>query len=128
MPKRRKPQPKARSSGLRKWIDDVHAQLPSDAKLVQRPAGESKISTVFAEFIDPFTEYATNQAGYIKLIGLGVSAWNAAINALLDSLVQRKTQYFADDRRYILQYHLEDTGTGYQLMMVSTVMDEPKNA
>lgn len=157
MPKRKKPQPRTKSSGLRKWIDDVHAQLPSDAKLVQRPAGESKISTVFAEFIDPFTEYATNQAGYIKLIGLGASAWNAAllpenerqkmmngvvqdvfrnmtdaqradINALLDSLIQRKTQYFADDRRYILQYHLEDTGTGYQLMMVSTVMDEPKNA
>jgi len=153
MPKRKKPQSKAKSSGLRQWMDDVRAQLPGDARIVERSAGESKISAVFAEFIDPFTEYATTQAGYIKLIGLGVSAWNAAllpenerqkmmngvvqdvfrnmtdaqrtdINALLDSLVQRKTQFFADDHRYILSYHLEDTGTGYQLMMVSTVMDE----
>jgi len=137
-------------------MDEVRAQLPGDSKIIQRPAGESKISTVFTEFIDPFTEYATNQAGYIKLIGLGVCAWNAALlpederrtlmngvvqdvfgnmsekqradlNYLLDSLIQRKTQYFPDDRRYILSYHLEDTGTGYRLMMVSTMMDVPED-
>lgn len=151
MSKRKKPQ---RQSGLDQFKRELHAQgVIANAKIVQRPAGESKISTVFSEFIDPFTEYATNPAEYVKLIGLGVSAWNAALlpeaerqklmngvvqdvfgnmtdaqradlNALLDSLIQRKTQFFADDRRFILQYHLEDTGAGYQLMMASTLMGE----
>ena len=150
MPKRKKPQPKAKSSGLHKWVDDVRAQLPGDAKLVQRPAGESKISTVFSEFLEPFRHYATNDAAYIKLVGLGVSAWNTALlpedaqfefinqifpalftdmteaqradmYSLIGSMVQRKLQFFADDRRYILQFHVEDTGKGYKLMMASTL-------
>lgn len=131
-------------------MDDVRAQLPDDARIVERPAGESKISAVFSEFIEPFRHYATNDAAYVKLIGLGVNAWNAALlpgdaqfefvhkilptlftdmteaqradlYSLIGSMIQRKLQFFADDRRYILSFHLEDTGKGYKLMMASTL-------
>ncbi|MBM3131050.1 MAG: hypothetical protein FJ009_20785 [Chloroflexi bacterium] len=150
MSKRKKPQPRAKSNGLRQWMDDVREQLPGDAQIVERSAGESKISAVFSEFLEPFRHYATNDAAYIKLVGLGVSAWNAGLlpedaqfefihkilptlfkdmteaqradmYSLIGAMVQRKTQFFADDRRYILSYHLEDTGKGYKLMMASTL-------
>ena len=62
------------------------------------------------------------------VFGNMTDAQRADLNALLDSLIQRKTQFFADDRRYILSYHLEDTGTSYQLMMASTEMGETKDS
>jgi hypothetical protein len=40
-------------------------------------------------------------------------------------LLKRKEQFFADDRRYIVSYHLEDTGANYRLLMASTVLDAP---
>ena len=77
MPKRRKPQ---RQPALDQFKRELRAQgVIANAKIVRRPASESKISAVFSEFIDPFTEYATNAAAYVKLIALGVCAWNAAL-------------------------------------------------
>jgi hypothetical protein len=131
-------------------MDEVRAQLPGDARIVERSAGESKISAVFSEFLEPFRHYATNNAAYIKLVGLGVSAWNTALlpedaqfefinktmptlftdmteaqradmYSLIGSMVQRKLRFFANDRRYIVQFHIDDAGNGYKLMMASTL-------
>jgi len=147
MSRRKKPQPQTR---LSKFTQDLRAQKTfAHARIVERPAGESEISAVFSEFLEPFRHYATNHAAYIKLVGLGVSAWNAALlpeeaqfefinkilptlftdmteaqradmYSLIGSMVQRKRQFFANDRRYIVQFHIEDTGGGYKLMMAST--------
>jgi hypothetical protein len=123
-------------------------------KYIRRPEGESKISAVFWKFIEPFKQYATTLQAMGKLVVLGTCAWNAALlpidkqkklmdevvrnvlgqageewrgdlNYILTSLLKRKEQFFADDRRYIVSYHLEDTGANYHLSMVSTVLDAP---
>jgi hypothetical protein len=148
MPKRRKLQPQSR---LSTFTQDLRGQADfANARIVERSAGESKISAVFSEFLEPFRHYATNNAAYIKLVGLGVSAWNTALlpedaqfefinkimptlftdmteaqradmYSLIGSMVQRKRQFFADDRRYIIQFHIDDAGNGYKLMMASTL-------
>ncbi len=123
-------------------------------KYIRRPASESKISAVFWKFIEPFKEYANTVQAMEKLVVLGICAWNAGVlpqaerqklidgvvqsvlrqageewradlNYILTSLLKRKEQLFADDPRYIVSYHLEDTGANYHLAMVSTVLDAP---
>jgi len=126
--------------------------LPPNTQMVRRPPGESKISSVFLEFIDLFKQYATTTEAMEKLVVLGICAWNAGLlpedqrkklmeevvqsvlaqageewrkdlNSILTSLLSRKERSYADDRRYIVSYHLEDSGASYHLSMVSTLLD-----
>jgi hypothetical protein len=153
MSKRKKPQRKTEQTGLDKLERELRAHgLPENVKYIRRPAGESKISAVFWEFIEPFKQYATTLQAMEKLVVLGTCAWNAALlpmdkqqklidsvfqnvlgqagekwrgdlNYILTTLLKRKEQFFADDRRFIVSYHLEDRGANYHLSMVSTVLD-----
>lgn len=137
MSRRKKPQRKTEQTGLDELERELRAHgLPENVKYVRRPAGESKISAVFWKFIAPFTQYATNAQAMEKLIVLGTCAWNAALlpkdeqqkliddvmrnvlgqageewrsdlNYLLTSLLKRKEQSFADDRRFIVSYYLD---------------------
>ncbi|MDE3088673.1 MAG: hypothetical protein KGJ80_04735 [Chloroflexota bacterium] len=155
MSKRRKPQPKTGQTGLDKLERDLRAHgLPENVKYIRRPEGESKISAVFWKFIEPFKQYATTLQAMEKLVVLGICAWNAALlpkdtqqklmdeimrnvlrqageewrddlTYILTSLLKRKEQFFADDRRYIASYHLADTGAEYHLSMASTMLDAP---
>jgi hypothetical protein len=155
MSKRKKPQRKTGQTSLDKLERELRAHgLPDNTKIIQRPAGESKISTVFWTFIEPFKKYAETGPAMEKLIVLGICAWNAALlpkdtqqklmdvvvrnvlgqageewradlNYILTALLKRKEQFFADDQRYIASYYLEDRGANYYLSMVSTVLDAP---
>jgi hypothetical protein len=155
MSKRKKLHRKAGQTGLDKLERELRAQgLPENMKYVRRPAGESKISAVFWEFIDPFKKDATTLNAMEKLVVLGICAWNAGVipqaerqklmdevvrnvlgqageewrsdlNYILTSLLKRKEQFFADDQRYIVSYHLEDAGANYHLSMASTILDAP---
>ena len=155
MSKRKKPQRKTGQTGLDELERELRAHgLPDNMEYIRRPPGESKISAVFWEFIEPFKEYATTLQAMEKLVVLGTCAWNAALmptdkrqelidavfqnvlgqagekwrsdlDYILSSLLKRKEQFFADDRRYIVSYHLADTGTEYHLTMVSTMLDTP---
>ena len=153
MTKRSKHHLKTGQTGLDKLERQLRAQgLPEQVNYVRRPAGESKISEVFWEFIGPFEKDATTLEWMEKLVVLGICAWNAVLlpmdtrqklidsvfqnvlgqageewrgdlDYLLTSLLKRKEQFFADDRRYIASYHLEDTSAGYHLAMASTELN-----
>lgn len=155
MSKRKKPQRKTGQTSLDKLERELRARgLPENMKYIRRPAGESKISVVFWKFIEPFKQYSTTMQAMEKLVVLGICAWNAALlpndtrqklidsvfqnvlgqagekgrgelNYVLTTLLKRKEQLFADDQRYIVSYHLEDTGAEYHLSMASTVLDAP---
>lgn len=155
MSKRKDPHRKTGQTGLDKLERELRVHgLPENMKYIRRPAGETKISAVFLAFIDPFKKYATTSAAMEKLVVLGICAWNAGVipeaerqklmdgvvrnvlaqareewrrdlDYILTSLLKRKEQFFADDHRYILTYHLEDTGANYHLSMVSTTLDAP---
>ena len=156
MSKRKKPQRKTGQTGLDKLERELRTQgLPENMKYIRRPEGESKISAVFWRFIEPFSQYATTLQAMEKLVVLGICAWNAVLlptdkrqklmdevmqnvlgqageesrgdlNYILASLLKRKEQFFADDRRDIVSYRLEDIDANYHLSMVSTLLDVPR--
>ena len=112
-----------------------------------------KLSEVFQEFVAPYTEYANTYEAYQKLIATAVFAWNIALSRnaerqrlsevfvntvvqmageerrkdardILMSFVRRKEQYFAADKRYIVDYRLTNTRQGYHLTIASVVRDQ----
>jgi hypothetical protein len=117
-------------------------------QVVFKSSGE-KMSEVLEEFIEPYIESATTPEAYHKLITLAIIAWNAALleeterqslitqsteailatageewkkdlQNILAMLIERKQRYFANNRRYILDYHLSETKKGYHLAVIST--------
>jgi len=155
MSKHRKPQPQRKSSQLTELMQELQAELPN-TKIIQRPAGESKIADVFLKFIEPFKEYATTDEAMDKLVVLGICAWNAEVIApdgrqkfldtltrdilaitgtewrtqvqhIISSLGARKREMFAKDKRYIVSYRLNSAAAQYRLSMVSTVLSDKSN-
>ena len=117
-------------------------------QVVFKSSGE-KMSEVLEEFIEPYIESATTPEAYQKLIALAIIAWNAALleeterqsliaqsaeailatagekwnkdlQDILAMFIERKQRYFANNRRYILNYHLSETKKGYHLAVIST--------
>jgi hypothetical protein len=117
-------------------------------QVVFKSSGE-KMSEVLEEFIEPYVESATTPEAYQKLIALAIIAWNAALleeterqnlitrsieairatagkewkkdlQDFLATLIERKQRYFANNKRYILNYHLSETKKGYHLAVIST--------
>ena len=118
-------------------------------------SSEEKMSEVLEKFIEPYAEFATRPEAYHMLIALATVAWNAALlegterqnlmaqsteailttageewakdlQGILAMLIERKQRYFADNKRYILNYHLSETKQGYQLAVISTLSQKEK--
>ena len=117
-------------------------------QIVFKSSGE-KMSKVLLEFIEPYKQRATTPEAYRKLIALAVVAWDAALlegtekqnlitqstetilgtageewrkdlQHILTMLIERKERYFADNKRYIMDYHVSETKDNYHLSVIST--------
>ena len=124
-------------------------------ELVINPKGEVKMSEVLEEFAEPFLDSATTRHRREALFTIAIAAWNAAllpkaeretsitqlldtiynsdrpsdrqeIREIIDIMVARKEEFFADNRRYILNFSLEERGNRFYLSVVSTLMPPPK--
>ncbi|MGC8643187.1 MAG: hypothetical protein ACP5XB_25280, partial [Isosphaeraceae bacterium] len=118
--------------------------IPPGIKVVYEPAGHEKMSDVLDDFIEPYSDVADTEDAYRKLLMLGQMAWNtallpdderqviidqtldagfartsgptrAAAREFIETLVRRKLEHFAGNRRAILSFSLTDTGDGYHL-------------
>lgn len=116
--------------------------------IVQNPRGQVKMSEVLEDFVEPYLEEIEGYVAKDRFISVAVLAWNLAImpeearqtakeqlqnqleqgelsgdqelwDSLLDELVERKFQYFADNRRLIMEFQFEDTGDQYHLSVAS---------
>lgn len=117
------------------------------------PFGEVKMSEVLESFVAPYVEFTDNRSQRQKLLEIAVVAWNLALleekerrsmledtiaqfipinNAtaqqdfleILDEMVARKLEFFAEFKRVIVNFELKDTGREYQLS-VASLMDAP---
>ncbi len=119
-------------------------------QVAQTPVGDTKMSEVMWEFLEPYLEDAPTLEMLHKLVSVALVAWNVAIlpatespeeylnesmqvippnlradfKAIVQEMVERKQKYFAQYTRPILDYELVDTGEGYHLSVVSLV--DPK--
>ncbi|MEM9483445.1 MAG: hypothetical protein AAGA83_07105 [Cyanobacteria bacterium P01_F01_bin.116] len=118
--------------------------------IVKNPKGEVKMSDVLEEFVEPYLPETDNLEQQGMVFEMGVIAWNLAIlpenkrqsaleklfdkltknknaivkrdlNNLIDEMVARKFELFPDNRRYILDFQLEDGGDQFHLSVASTL-------
>lgn len=124
--------------------------IPSGTKVVYEPPGQEKMSEVLDDFVAPYSDLADTEDAYRKLLNLAVLAWNAALlpedqrraiieetvdagfprasgparaaaREFLETLIRRKLEHFAGNRRAILSFTLTETGDGYHLSVASTL-------
>ena len=125
-------------------------KIPPGSKVVYEPAGRERMSDVLDEFIEPYSDAADTDEAYENLLRLGMLAWNAALlpadrrQAMIDetleagfstasrsvqalarevveTLVRRKLEHFAENQRAILSFKLSHTRDGLHLSVASTL-------
>jgi hypothetical protein len=145
----RRPEARARSEeqgrfeALRRQMDESGLLAGREAIFDELPE-ERKMSRVLLDFIDPYQDLAVSDEAEERLITLGVIAWNVAMfsadeqkralrevtatatlgdavvmRQLLDELIERKRQHFADNRRFIADYTITDVGDELRLTVAS---------
>ena len=122
--------------------------------ILKNPQGEVKMSDVLEEFIEPYLPEADELEKRQMLFEMAIIAWNLAImpehkrqsaldelfkdlmkgkpatakrdlNSLMDEMVARKLELFPNNRRYILDFQLEDIGDQFHLSVASTLAPSP---
>jgi hypothetical protein len=122
-----------------------HAGWDNYTMLPRLPQTE-KMSEVLWEFVAPYMPLAPDREAVEKLLALAIAAWNVALFpggeraqrlrelsttlpaearadflALIQELVARKEQDFAQYTRYILNYELTEQRESYHLNVLSTL-------
>jgi hypothetical protein len=146
MAKRNRPK---KGTALQSMADQMRADgdLQNQQALVN-PQGETKMSTIITELIEPYRHMATNRASYHNLVATACIAWNTAnlpedqwqanISEALDELpnvieemrsdvarlilelVKRKVTLFPDNQRMIVNFKITETTNNYHLGIAST--------
>ena len=121
--------------------------------VIIEPEGHEKMSDVLNEFIEPYLETVNNISDYKSLVMMSIIAWNASLlpidklevalesmtselfanapaeikndmRSIINKLITRKNQYFSSIKRFIFDYTARDTGRGYHLSVVSSLIDD----
>src|SRR5467141_3000028 len=53
--------------------------LHDDSVVIRTPVGEKKMSEVFLEFVEPYSDHWKTAEDLKKVLGVAVLAWNAAL-------------------------------------------------
>ncbi len=120
------------------------------AGMVMNPAGEAKMSEVLENFVEPYIDSVKTRSEHEKLFGIAIIAWNLALMSpnkqqsmldrfitqdlaasdpliqqdtkkFIDELIARKQALFADNKRYIVDFQLQDMGKEFHLSVASTL-------
>ena len=133
--------------GLRSKVEQrpLHAD-----KIVIDPSGAERMSEVLLEFVEPYLEFADTEETYQRLLMVAVMAWNASLfpegegqdmidrvlqkatpavpeelktdlGEIVSMLIARKRRDFSEYTRAIVDFELTDTGSGYRLLVASTM-------
>ena len=124
------------------------------AGMVMYPQGEVKMSEVLEEFVEPYLDSTRNFSQREKLFSIAAIVWNIALmpekerqqmvdqvieqgmrgndplarqdaREIIDGLIARKQTFFADNKRYIIDFQLQDMGQTFHLSVASTLMNLP---
>ena len=125
---------------------DLTKNLPLDgSKIVIQSSGETKMSGVLLEFVEPYSKYWKTKEELTKLLGVAIIAWNAALlpgnerkeiienavkvappeirqdmKAIVEEMIQRKETHFAHNKRMIMNYQVTMTKEGPHVTVLST--------
>jgi hypothetical protein len=124
-------------------------ELLSTARVIPEPTGVDKMSEVLQDFVKPYVQLSETESNLRRLFDLGMMAWNASLLSLaqrkktlqdtvkafppearddlrgvLETLIQRKLEHFADNRRQIIDFDLSMEAAGPCLKVMSTAPEE----
>lgn len=117
--------------------------------VVRNPKGQVKMSKVLEKFIDPYLDDTKTFEERDTLVNLAVIAWNLALmpevdrqkemdnlfkkasnfedvlaqkeaKGLIEEMIDRKLEYFANIQRFIVDFEIKETGSRLNLVVVST--------
>jgi len=117
--------------------------------VVKNPKGQVKMSKVLEKFIDPYLETAQTFEDRETLLNIAVIAWNLALmpegdrqkamddmfkgaanfedilmqkeaKALIQEMIDHKLEHFANVQRFIVDFEIKETGSHFNLVVVST--------
>jgi hypothetical protein len=126
------------------------------AGMVKNPQSEVKMSEVLKELVEPYLDFARNHSQREKLFSFAAIVWNIALmpenerqqmidqvieqvmrgkdllarqdaREIIDGLIARKQKLFADNKRYIIDFQLQDMGQTFHLSVASTLMNPPSS-
>ena len=112
------------------------------------------MSDVLEEFVTPYLDFTIGFSERQKLFALAIFAWNLAlmpeqerptiirqmmnqglvendplirqdIREVINELIDRKKTHFADNKRYIIEFELQDLGDQFHLSVASTSGKQP---
>ncbi len=120
-----------------------------DSKIVVEPAGETKMSEVLVEFIEPYLKYWKTERELEVLLSTAIIAWNATLvrgsersslientikvtppeiradtSKIIEEMMQRKELKFAQNRRMIVNYKLTMSKKGPHVTVLSTLLSD----
>lgn len=118
-------------------------------KLMRNPPGQAKMSEVLREFVAPYWHIPDTEEAMRKLLTTALVAWNTALMpqaeqadalgqiatalpaearedfyAIVQEMIERKNEHFAEYDRLILDYELVDQGNDYHITVVSRMTPE----
>lgn len=120
------------------------------AGVLLEPKGEVKMSEVLKSFVEPYLDLAHNGTERRKLLEIAIIAWNLAImpeaerqpmidqliancvktndplaqqdtREIISELIDRKQKFFKNNKRFIIDFQLKDTGKQLHLSVASTL-------
>ena len=125
-----------------KFTGNIQAQHPLEY------ASARKLSEVVLEFAEPLTDAVEGTEGEEKAIRMSITLWNASLlpkqkaletirpalddmakgdqvlksefHSMFDMMYERKQNYFSSDKRFIVDYTLEENREGFYLQVAST--------
>ena len=146
--RKRKAQRRTPSSGQQVLLNRVRAsQHFNNTQVIVNPAGTEKMSEVIFRFAEPFKD----EYGMVpkEMLEIAIILWNASfmpsdmqrkavedvVNVLPSEntearrelffiahrLLERKKQYFSDNQRMIMDYHITESAHGIYVDVMSTV-------
>ena len=125
------------------------------ANIPIEPKGAIKMSEVLQQFVEPYLDTVHNLKQCKALLSLAAIAWNAAvmpeseqktildtfleqqlssqdaetqqaITQIIDELIARKHQHFSDNKYFILDFQITETGQRYDISVASTLLANPQ--
>jgi hypothetical protein len=123
------------------------------SEVIIDPEGIEKMSEVLRRFIAPCMDSVENIQHYKNFLAIGALAWNVTlapedkqqemknmmfsemfaeaateiqddITEIIDELIDRKKKYFSSIKRFIVDFKVKDTGSDYNLSVISTLVDD----